>query len=105
MSHMVRMFLENCESAIELFQQNHTSQFVRERQLSHGQREVGLAARLIGESVAGADGEEERDGRQLLALDKRGQFLRRKLFTPCIEENQFMTVVFLLSLLPPIATG
>src|SRR5438270_338649 len=59
MSRVVRMSLQDCKRAIELFEQHDAGEFMRERHLAEREREVGGVAGGGGESVCRADGEDE----------------------------------------------
>lgn len=98
---MIGVILENGESAVELFHQNHAREFVRQRHLSQGQRKSGPSARLVAETITAANREQKRNRVELLALQKLGQLFGGKLLSPRIEKDQLVPLILLLLL--PVA--
>jgi hypothetical protein len=98
MSQMIGVIFENGESAVELLEQNDTREFVGQSHLSEGEGKRGVAARIRSEAVGGANGEQERYGVQLLALQERGELFGGKLLAWRIEENELVAFSVLLAL-------
>src|SRR5258708_9703344 len=86
---MVRMTLENSERSIRLLEQHDPCEFVGKCHFSQGQREIGLAAKFVGESVRGADGEYQRSGiAVLMCADEFRQLFRGELLASRVENYE-----------------
>ncbi len=86
---MVRMSLQNSERSICLLEQHNPREFVGEGHFSEGQREISLAAKFVGESVRGADGEYQRSGiAVLMRADEFSELFRGKLLASRVENYE-----------------
>ena len=88
-SCMVRMTLENCKCTIELFQQNHAGEFMRQSHLAQRELELRGVSGFRGESVCSADSEQKLlRAACLVVVNKLREFFRRELLPAGIKQNQ-----------------
>src|SRR3954467_3832985 len=90
MPRVVRMSLEDCKRAIELLEQHHAGELVRERHLAEREREVGNRARGGGEAIRRAHRKDEllRAAVLLVAHELRELF-RSELPATLIEDDKY----------------
>jgi len=83
------MPLDDCKSSIELFEQNHACQFVRQGHLAKREDQVGAMARLLCEPVRRPDRKDQRLGpTHLVSIQHLGQFFRCKLTSTLVEQDK-----------------